>query len=179
MRCETLSSDALPSPLLWLRASIMTIDAINCRLFLTRWVSSCSSIRSCAAACSRSRLARSVMFSIADPVGRLLQQHTFVCGRVFTLKPRALGDVFDCQEDLLYLVAKPVDFARVEHLNITLAANSVGRLLVQYTCQKPLHRAIERDGSLVRQWLEKDRNSGRWPRKQGADISAMRRTSAQ
>ena len=102
-------------------------------------------------------------------MGQLLQQHTFVCGRVFTLKPRALGDVFDCQEDLLYLVAKPVDFARVEHLNITLAANSVGRLLVQYTCQKPLHRAIERDGSLVWQWLEKDRNSGRWPRKQGAD----------
>ena len=105
-------------------------------------------------------------------MGQLLQQHadTFVCGRVFTLKPRALGDVFDCQEDLLYLVAKPVDLARVEHLNITLAANSVGRLLVQYTCQKPLHRANERDGSLVRQWLEKDRNSGRWPRRQRADI---------
>jgi transposase len=40
--------------------------------------------------------------------------------------------------------------------NIVLAANSVGRLLAQMgvTCQKSLHRAIERDESLVRQWLE-------------------------
>src|SRR3984893_4181617 len=39
-----------------------------------------------------------------------------------------------------------------------LAANSVGRLLAQIgiTCQKPLHRAIERDESLVRQWLKKE-----------------------
>src|SRR6202035_1183696 len=43
-------------------------------------------------------------------------------------------------------------------LSSMLAANSVGRLLAQIgiTCQKPLHRAIERDESLVRQWLKKE-----------------------
>ncbi|MGH6821474.1 MAG: IS630 family transposase, partial [Methylocella sp.] len=36
--------------------------------------------------------------------------------------------------------------------------NSVGRLLAQLgiTCQKPLHRAIERGEALVRQWLKKE-----------------------
>src|ERR1700731_3349057 len=54
-----------------------------------------------------------------------------------------------------------------------LAANSVGRLLAQIgiTCQKPLHRAIERDESLVRQWLKKEYPKIKaMAKKQGADI---------
>jgi transposase len=41
---------------------------------------------------------------------------------------------------------------------ITLSLVSVGRLLAQLgiTCQRPLHRALERDEALVQQWLRED-----------------------
>ena len=41
---------------------------------------------------------------------------------------------------------------------VKLAANSVGRLLAQLgiSCQKPLHRAMERDEALVQKWLKSE-----------------------
>src|ERR1019366_2100062 len=47
--------------------------------------------------------------AVFDPVGQLLQQHadTLASDRMLALKPHALGDVFDRQQDQLYLVARP------------------------------------------------------------------------
>src|SRR6202045_2751111 len=53
------------------------------------------------------------------------------------------------------------------------AGRPVGRLWAQIgiACQKPLHRAVERDESLVRQWLKKEYPKIKaMAKKQGADI---------
>src|SRR6202035_1005091 len=86
MRCNTLSSAALPSPLLWFRASRLTMATMICRLFLIRWPS-------------------------------LLQQRldTLVRGRVLSLEPLLLGHVFDRHQDLLCVVAGPIDLPCIEH----------------------------------------------------------------
>lgn len=60
-----------------------------------------------------------------------------------------------------------------EKWGIRVAANSVGRLLAQLgiTPQKPLHRAIERDETLVQRWLKAEYPKiKRMARARGADI---------